>query len=122
MNMSIWVFLFVGLIFFVIYLLPRATWISPASAKGFLSSGGVLIDVRSQGEFQNACAAGAIHIPVGEIVDGVNRLKWKKEKPLIVYCASGSRASIAKLKLKKAGYTTVFNLGTLGRAMEATRS
>ncbi|MBS9784401.1 rhodanese-like domain-containing protein, partial [Candidatus Gracilibacteria bacterium] len=53
---------------------------------------------------------GAIHIPLGDIMEG-NYSQISKNTPVGLYCRSGRRADIALEALKKAGYTNIVNLG-----------
>jgi rhodanese-related sulfurtransferase len=38
-----------------------------------------------------------------------------KDKPVVLYCASGTRSSMARSVLKGQGFTQVFNLGAMSR-------
>lgn len=78
-----------------------------------LDSGALLVDVRSPGEFGGGHLPGAQNIPVGSIAGQAATLK-KAGKPVVVYCASGTRAGMAVTALKSAGVAEVHNLGTLG--------
>ena len=71
--------------------------------------GALLVDVRSAGEFAAASAAGTVNIPLGDLG---NRLHYiPRTAPVVVGCASGTRSGMAKLLLKKNGYTEVHNIG-----------
>lgn len=85
------------------------------AAKQIISDGGVVIDVRSSGEFKSGHYKGAYSIDHGSIVQGVKKHKIKKDTPIILYCASGSRSSVARNALLSQGYTLVYNAGNLAK-------
>ena len=64
---------------------------------------GVLIDVCEPAEFAAGHAVGARNIPLATL-DGSKALPTNKALPLVLICASGSRANRAAGLLKKAGY------------------
>ncbi len=66
-----------------------------------------LVDVRSTGEWNGGHPANAIHIPLNEFEQKMNKLP--KDKPLILICASGMRSSMAATMAAKAGYQDVYN-------------
>lgn len=72
----------------------------------------VLIDVRSEFEYGVAHLDGAINLPVRNFKkDAVAAIAPDKDKPVVVYCKSGSRASAAAVLLLSFGYTDVTNAG-----------
>ncbi len=80
---------------------------------GLLKSGTLLIDTRTSGEFSQGHIEGAINIPHHSIVEKIGKQSPDKSKPIIVYCRSGARSSMAKKALLRAGYTHVINAGSL---------
>lgn len=80
----------------------------------------VVIDIREPGEVQaTGKAACAIHIPLATL-----RMKadpsspechpaLKNDKPVVLYCASGGRASMAQQIMQQMGHKQVYNLGGL---------
>lgn len=74
------------------------------------SRGSIIIDVRNKRAYNEGHIEGSINIPEYEI----NRLFTKiipyKDMPIVVYCSSGYRSVTAYRKLKKLGYTEVYNL------------
>ncbi len=87
----------------------------PKLAKQLVSDGALLLDVRSQEEWDEKHLDGATLIPVGEL-DGrlaeVDKATGgDKNKAIVVYCRSGGRAGQAKKMLESAGYTQVTNMG-----------
>ena len=86
--------------------------ISAARARELVAAGARLVDVRTPGEFAGTHLDGARNIPVGEIGRRAREL-GDKGKPVIVYCASGTRSAMAKRTLKSAGFSEVYNLGAM---------
>lgn len=87
--------------------------ISPKDALDLLKGdkNAVLIDVRTQEEFQAVRIPGSILIPDYEIKDKISEVVPDKNKTVIVYCRSGRRSQAAAETLVKLGYTKVFDLG-----------
>ena len=87
----------------------------PALAHKLVADGAVLLDVRTGEEYAGRHLNGAVNIPVGDLqsrIGEVEKLSGShKDKPIVVYCQSGSRADKAKATLRAAGYTQVTNLG-----------
>ena len=74
-----------------------------------LSKNSIVIDVRTKEEFQMAHYKDALNIPYDEIEKHIKKLEAYKDKPIILYCRSGRRASIAKQTLEKYGFKNVLN-------------
>ena len=97
-------------------LLKRLMLVGPAVAHDWLRKGAFVIDVRSEGEFQERHLPGAINIPLGQLREEIARRAPDKEQPLLLHCVSGARSGMCRRILKQAGYSHVFNLGSYGRA------
>ncbi|PWH11922.1 MAG: hypothetical protein DDG60_15825 [Anaerolineae bacterium] len=70
----------------------------------------VLLDVRTAAEFEkDGHLADALNIPLQELFTSVEKLP-AKETPIVIYCVSGHRGSIAMMGLRLMGYTNVRNL------------
>ncbi len=66
-----------------------------------------LIDVRTAEELEeNGHVEGAIHIPVKELAQNVDKLP-STDTPIVVYCGVGTRAALAGTALAGLGYTDV---------------
>ena len=100
----------------VFLLLKRLSLVSAATARDWLNKGALVIDVRSEGEFQQRHLPKAINIPLGRIGDEIARRAPDKEQAILLHCLSGTRSGMAKTMLKRMGYRNVFNLGSYGRA------
>ncbi len=97
---------------FLIY--KRLGQIAPAKAKELVKSGAKLVDVRSPGEFQSGHIPGAVNIPLGSLASEVRSL-GDKDRPVVLYCASGTRSAMARSTLKGQGFSQVYNLGAMHR-------
>ncbi len=67
-----------------------------------------LIDVRNRSEFNEGHIPGAEHLQAGQLKKQLSRVSG--EKPVVLYCASGDRSSIALSLLQAKGYDNVQNL------------
>ena len=66
------------------------------------------LDVREPGEVSGGLIEGTAHIPLGQLKSRASELN--REKPLVVYCRSGFRSSIATSLLRRAGFRDIANL------------
>ncbi len=71
----------------------------------------ILLDVRTQGEYEEQHIPGSILIPVNELEKRAEAELTDKDADIIVYCASGKRSTSAANILAGLGYTKVYNLG-----------
>ena len=87
--------------------------ISGAEAKALMDSesGYVIIDARTQEEYNQGHIPGAILIPEYEIADRAEKELPDKDQLILVYCRSGRRSKIAAEELVKLGYTNVKEFG-----------
>ncbi len=74
--------------------------------------GALLLDVRSEREFAAGHLPGAVNVPVGQLSAQLEALGDRK-RPVVVYCASGVRATRAASLLRGAGFSRVLNLGLM---------
>ena len=75
----------------------------------------VLLDVRTQEEFDAGHIAGAILLPYDEIALKAATVLPDKEKEIVLYCRSGRRSAIAKKALVELGYKDVEDFGGINR-------
>ena len=73
--------------------------------------GFVIIDARTQAEFDEGHIEGAILIPEYEIAERAEREIPEKDTLILVYCRSGRRSKIASDALVQLGYTNVKEFG-----------
>ena len=87
--------------------------ISGAEAKALMDSesGYIIIDARTQEEYDEGHIPGAILIPEYEIADRAEKELPDKNRLILVYCRSGRRSKIAAEELVKLGYTNVKEFG-----------
>ncbi len=97
---------------FVVF--KRLGQISRDQAHALVGEGAALLDVRSPGEFSTGHLPGAKNVPVGALGAQLGSL-GPKDRPIIVYCASGTRSAMARSLLKAQGFSKVYNLGSMGR-------
>lgn len=87
---------------------------------------GVIIDVRTPGEFEQGYIEGAhlADVTSANFVESINALDIPKDNPVYVYCRSGSRSKKAMSMLESQGFTSIYELnsGIMGwqRAGKAT--
>jgi len=60
----------------------------------YLEQGAIILDVRTPSEWNNGHIENALHIPLDNLTEKVNEIK-RLNKPVIVCCESGIRASKA---------------------------
>lgn len=70
----------------------------------------LIIDVRTEGEYQQVHIPGANLLPVQVFADNIAQLEEFKNEDVFVYCASGNRSTVAARMLIDAGFTKVYNL------------
>lgn len=75
----------------------------------------VLLDVRTQEEYNAGYIAGAILLPYDEINAKATIVLPDKEKEIVLYCRSGRRSAIAKKSLLDLGYQKVVDFGGVKR-------
>jgi len=68
----------------------------------------VILDVRTQAEYDDGHIEGAILIPVQELPDRLGELD--KGDELLVYCRTGNRSSTAVGILEDAGFTKIYHM------------
>ena len=77
-----------------------------------IKAGAAVIDVRSPDEFADGHYEGARNIPVNILPKHLDSV-GPKDKPVVVYCASGARSAMAAKMLKASGFADVTNAGGL---------
>ena len=84
-----------------------------ADAKALMDSesGYIILDARTQEEYDAGHIPGAIMIPEYEIADRAEKELLDKNQLILVYCRSGRRSKIAAEELVKLGYTNVKEFG-----------
>jgi phage shock protein E len=80
--------------------------------KQKIAAGARVIDVRTPAEFKDGAYPGAINIPLSILPVKMMELE-PRDKPIVLYCASGARSGQGARLLKQAGFTDVINAGGL---------
>ena len=87
--------------------------ITAEEAKQIMDSeeGYIILDTRTQAEYDEGHIPGAIVIPHDEITDRAEEELPHKDQLLLVYCRSGRRSKLAAEVLVKLGYTNIKEFG-----------
>ena len=84
-----------------------------------INEGAILVDVRTQEEYDEAHIDGAVLLTLDTIdEDSAKDVIGNKDKVVIVYCKSGVRSGQAADILKDLGYKNVYNLGAMSNWRE----
>jgi rhodanese-related sulfurtransferase len=84
--------------------------VGPADAVRLMNQGAVLVDVRSQAEFDSGHIIDARHVPQEQLAQAGETLKRYKDKVVITCCESGMRSGAAARVLRGLGFGKVVNL------------
>jgi len=77
-----------------------------SDAQGF-----ILVDVRTEQEFQDAHIEGAILMPSSDVGTLAESMLPDKDQTILLYCRSGGRSAAAAATLAGMGYTNVYDFG-----------
>jgi rhodanese-related sulfurtransferase len=88
----------------------RITECDVSEARAHVSSGGVLIDVREDQEFDANRAEGAVHMGRGIVERDIIQKYPDKNQNIVLYCGGGYRSALVADNLQKMGYNRVFSL------------
>lgn len=84
-----------------------------------VENGALLIDVRSEEEFEGGAIPGAINIPYDQTDALAEAIGPQRDRPVVMYCGSGRRVDIAIEALEERGYRNLFNATGYG-ALQST--
>ena len=70
----------------------------------------LVLDVREQAEYAQSHILNSRGLPLSQIEARIADIEKFKDKPVIVYCATGNRSSTAAALMRKHGFSSVFNL------------
>ena len=82
------------------------------TVKDKIAAGARVVDVRTPAEFADGAYPGAINIPLAVLPARMNELE-PKDRPIVLYCASGARSGQGLRFLKQNGFADVINAGGL---------
>ena len=83
--------------------------IDPAEAETRLDDA-TFLDVRELDEYEQGMIPGAVFIPRGHLESQVENKLTDREKPIVVYCAGGTRSAFAAKTLQDLGYADVVSM------------
>jgi molybdopterin/thiamine biosynthesis adenylyltransferase/rhodanese-related sulfurtransferase len=69
-----------------------------------------VVDVRERDEWDEGHIPGAVHVPRGSLESRIENLVPDRSRPVVVYCAGGSRSAFAAKTLAELGYDDVVSL------------
>ena len=70
----------------------------------------LILDVSKPEEFATGHVPKAMNIPIAELPEKLGRIERYKTEPIVIVCATGSRAAKATTVLKKAGFKDVSSM------------
>ena len=80
----------------------------------------ILLDVRQPKEYKNAHIPGATLIPLPELADRIDEVG--KDKPVLVYCATGGRSRVAAQMMSGKGFKKIYNVAGGIKAWQAEKA
>jgi rhodanese-related sulfurtransferase len=84
--------------------------VGPMDAVRLMNQGALMLDVRTQAEFDSGHIRDARHLPQEQVAGSAETLKKYKEKVIVACCESGMRSGAAARVLRTQGFTKVVNL------------
>lgn len=113
-----WILLVAALLVLaLLFLAQKPGLIKEQHALVLMEQGARVVDVRRPEEFAQKNVSGAMNIPLHEVRTRALDAFSDKSQPLLLHCAMGGRSALAVKTLKQLGYTRVYNLGSLSRAI-----
>jgi rhodanese-related sulfurtransferase len=86
--------------------------INAEEAKKIMDSESIIVlDVRTQSEYDEGHINNALLLPVTEIEEKAEEILKNKNEKILVYCRSGNRSQTASKQLIEMGYTEVYDFG-----------
>ena len=76
----------------------------------------ILVDVRTDAEWNDGYIETAIHIPLDSILKKIESAVTNKEQTIYLYCRSGNRSGKAEKVLQSIGYINAKNIGGINQA------
>jgi phage shock protein E len=96
----------------LIFTLVLGVLASPAFEAEIGNAAPLIIDARTESEWNDGHLDGAVLIPYDTIAQGITAVAPDKKTEIYLYCRTGRRSGIALETLKKAGYSNLTNLGS----------
>ncbi len=85
---------------------------SASTVEEKIAAGATIVDVRTPDEVARGAYPGAVNIPLQALTARLHAIP--RDRPVVLYCASGMRSGSAERMLRQAGYADVVNAGGLG--------
>ncbi len=91
---------------------PNVKNVNSTEAKELISSNKdmLILDVRTRDEYAQGHIPGAKLIPVNELPGKVASIEKYRDRPVLVYCASGGRSPSAVRTLLEEDFTKIYHL------------
>lgn len=70
----------------------------------------LLVDVRTEDEWDDGHAEGAVHLCAGAIEERIREIVTDSTTPIVCYCVDGERSALVAEELSELGYTHVASL------------
>ncbi len=99
---------------------PSKAAASAPETKKVKSDGPLIVDVRTDEEYAMGAYPGSINIPLDELETRMDEL-GRKDRKIILYCASGGRSYYAVQILRSYGFKQLENGGGLARMMSRVK-
>lgn len=87
------------------------TKISPEEAKEIMSDEVVILDVRTESEYNDGHIEGSVLIPDTDIKELAPEILTDTNATILVYCRSGARSKVASELLIEMGYQNIMDFG-----------
>jgi sulfur-carrier protein adenylyltransferase/sulfurtransferase len=84
--------------------------IDPPTASDLVGKETLFLDVRERDEWEEGHIPGAVFVPRGNLESRIESVETDRDRPIVVYCAGGSRSAFAAKSLQELGYTNVLSL------------
>ena len=92
--------------------------------SGYLWADGkssMIIDVRTQSEWDSGHLDKAVHLPLDAFESGIEGLAKDKDATVYLYCRSGNRSGKALKIMQNLGYTNAYNAGGIDDAKQSIK-
>lgn len=87
--------------------------ISPETARQKQQEGAVIVDVRSQEEYEKKAVKGSVSIPLEELEERLLQEYPDFGQVLIFYCSKGIRSQSAVERARALGYVEIYSMGSI---------
>jgi rhodanese-related sulfurtransferase len=87
--------------------LSKRSNLKPSETIHLDSDNVLLIDVRTQKEWDDGHIKGAIHLPLKDFKENLAQIVTDKIQPVVIYCSAGGRVIAAAKYMNNLGYHAV---------------